>query len=76
MWAWISLSRLTGIARSWYNGYVGLDQLHFLIAGFIGVMAGTTLGMKRAARMDGSNLRKLIYVVIGLCGLITVVRNL
>ena len=59
-----------------YNGYVGLDQLHFLIAGFIGVMAGTTLGMKRAARMDGSNLRKLIYVVIGLCGLITVVRNL
>lgn len=59
-----------------YNGYIGLDQLHFIVAGFIGAMTGTTLGMWRASRLDGSHLRKLIYLVIGLCGLITFVRNL
>lgn len=51
--------------------YAGL-----IAAGIAGVLVGINLGMKRAERVDERHLRIVIYALIGVSGLVTILKNL
>ena len=63
---------LTRISR----GYYTFDLLPLTILGLIFINIGKSIGLRLLDKMDANLVRKIVYLFVGISGVITVVQNL
>lgn len=56
-----------------YRGIIGLAHLPLIGIGVIGIVLGGILANKIVDRLDGTLIRKLTYIMIGISGLINII---
>lgn len=70
------LSSFTALTTRVLQGYYTLDLLPYTIVGILGIAAGKHLGLMVVEKLDGAKLKKIIYVFVGISGVINVIQNL
>ena len=58
------------------NGIFTVDILPFVIPGMVGIFLGKTIGARIVSRINLDVMKKIIYIFMGLSGLVTFVTNL
>ena len=63
---------LTRVSRGIYT----MDLVPLTILGLVAINLGKALGLKVLDRLDANLIRKIVYLFVGLSGLLTVVQNM
>lgn len=58
------------------NGIFTVDLLPFVIPGMLGIFLGKTIGARIVSKLNLDLMKKIIYIFMGLSGLVTFVTNL
>ena len=58
------------------NGLISLEQSTLILCGFVAVLAGRYFGSRLVDKLDGEKMKKFIYLLLALSGLITFIRAL
>lgn len=58
------------------QGLFTVDLISITLLGLAAITLGKWLGLRIIDRMDGDMIRKVVYICVGLCGLLTIVQNL
>lgn len=56
------------------NGIISLDQGVPIVCGFAAILVGQQVGSRVVDKLDGEKMKKIIYLLLGLSGLITFIR--
>lgn len=59
-----------------FNSIITIDLMPGIGLGMLGILVGLFVANKIVDRLDGGLVKKLIYVIIGLCGLSNVITTL
>ena len=70
------LSNVVSMSTRLLEGYYTMDLLPITLAGIMGITAGKWIGLKIADRLDGAQLKKVIYLFVGISGIVNVIQNL
>ena len=65
----VSLTRI-------FSGTFTLSLLPVTLAGLGGILVGKHLGVRVGDRLDADSMKKIIYVFVGISGVITLVQEL
>lgn len=58
------------------NGIYRSDMLGMILLGFAGVLIGSRMGNMLCKRIDATKFRKIVYLFVGVSGMITVIQPL
>lgn len=76
MQALFTLSTVTGLIARILRGIYTIDLLPATLCGAVGVIIGRRAGLKVLNKINIGMMSKLIYVMMGLSGLLTILTNL
>jgi len=58
------------------NGIYTFDLIPITILGFVGITLGKQIGLHILDKLDGNKMRKIVYVYVGISGVLTVIKQL
>ena len=58
------------------QGYYTLDLIPLTILGLISINVGKSIGLKLLDKMDADLVRKVVYLFVGVSGVLKVVQNI
>ena len=58
------------------RGIYTVDLILPTLIGFAGIMLGQKLGSKVSRKMDGEKLTRFIYIIVGITGVETLIKQL
>lgn len=67
---------MIGFVTRIFRGIYTISLVPVTLVGFVGVFAGRMIGLKILKKVSAPLLSKLVYIVIGLSGVLTVITNL
>jgi Sulfite exporter TauE/SafE. len=65
-----------GMCTRIYKGFYTSDLIPFSIAGILAINLGRALGLKIVDKLDTATLKKIVYVAVGVSGVVTIVQQL
>lgn len=59
-----------------YNGLLGADLLPYAAAGTVSILLGMWLGQKINGKLNADKTRTIVYIFVGISGLVNVLQNI
>lgn len=56
------------------KGFYTMDLLPYTGIGIFGIVSGTYLGIKITGKLNGTKIKRIIYMCVGLCGIVTLLQ--